>query len=119
MSKIVQAANAMIVNSHLVTHVMPMGSRYIFVYNNKYKWSISTWQEAGVDTYQLIFFPGKIDLEDASTLKSSSPPYVAYSTKEFSSKEALDSFSELYMIIQEKLYGVDKALEDIIKDVKI
>jgi len=42
--------------------------------------------------------------------------YIRYSSKDLNSKEAYETFSELYRIIEEKVFGVDKALDDIIKD---
>ena len=40
---------------------------------------------------------------------------VSYSSKEIGTREAFESLSELYHLLTEKLYGIDRVLDDIIK----
>jgi len=118
MSKIVRAANAMVSNSDKIGDVKKTENEYFFLYNDKYKWSISY---SSVDrSYALFYYPGDASIE---MLAAKSPDewqnyneYVRYSSKDLNSKEANETFSELFRIIEEKAYGVDKILDDIIKD---
>ena len=42
--------------------------------------------------------------------------YVKYDSAYIKTREATESFNELYQIIKEKLHGVDIVLDDIIAD---
>ncbi|ENV63636.1 hypothetical protein F949_01011 [Acinetobacter junii NIPH 182] len=116
MSKIVQAVNAMLSNSKLITDVMVEDAEYFFLYKSKYKWSIKRIE----DEIILWFYPGSESLQQLIHLTLGSDwqsvPMVRYSDKEIGTKEAKLSFVELYNLIKEKVYGVDDALDDIISD---
>ncbi|MEG0678092.1 MAG: hypothetical protein RR473_15775, partial [Comamonas sp.] len=114
MSKIVQAINAMIANSGQISSVTPAqhnNSEYFFLYKNKYTWSISRNSNS---EHRLYFYPSaksvghlpNFDEHDWENI-----PMVAYSDTEIATKEAKASFSELYTIIKEKIYGISDVLD--------
>lgn len=113
MSKIVQAINAMISHPHLITEVTRNGTELFFLYNGKHKWSMAlrdngTW---------LWYYPGNDSLEDLANQDWEDIehiPMVTYRDTEIGTKEAKASFSELFSILKEKVYGMDRVFEDII-----
>ncbi len=117
MSKIVAAINAMISRAENISNVIETSQMYFFLYKGIYKWSI---RQMSSD-YALYYYPEATDL---STIASAwggnynweNIIYVIYSTEEYKSQEAVESFQELYKIVQEKLYGVDDVLKQIIED---
>ncbi|MBR8507385.1 hypothetical protein SAMN05443026_5852 [Burkholderia orbicola] len=116
MSKIFQAVNSMVFNRNLITNVVKGESEYFFLYKNKYKWSIAQRED---ETY-LWYYPGSITLEALSRCEQSgdweSVDMVKYSDREIGTKEAIASFSELFVVVKEKLYRIDDVLDDIISD---
>ena len=119
--KIVTAVNAMIMNKDLISSVYkgPLEgvSEYFFVYNSKYKWSISYFQEGSEDTYYLNYYPENISIQDLAMITSwDDRQFMTYSTKTLGTKEAYETFQELYQIVKEKIYGIDSVLDKIIKD---
>ena len=120
MSKIVQAVNVMISNSSKISDVYRKENEFFFLYDGKYKWSI--WQNPGEETYILTYYPsdlfdrpiGELVKMDANFWRMLDGSYVPYDTRELKTKEAVESFSELYLIVKEKQLGADKALQDII-----
>lgn len=115
MSKIVQAVNAMISNPGNITKVIQGERELFFLYRDKYKWSMRE-DEKG---YVLLFYPGNERLE---TLASYVGPewegtnMLQYSSEEIGTKEAKASFAELYALLKESVFGVNKVLDDIISD---
>lgn len=115
MSKIVQAVNAMIANSKLITTVVRRGDDLFFLYKDKYKWSIAKRGEE----YLLWFYPGKETLEQIASHEGADwdkVDMVTYRDSEIGTHEAKASFSELYQLLGEKVYGVNDVLDDIISD---
>ncbi len=113
MSKIIQAVNTMILNSHKISRVTKDNGEIFFLYDDKHKWSITERE----DNYTLYFYYGNFSFDYLIT-KIKNPDfseYVSYSSKEIGTREALESLSELYHLLTEKLYGIDKVLDDIIK----
>ena len=119
MSKIIKAVNSMISNE---VHIGPVirgyeGSEFFFMYGRKYKWSIIRNQK---NDYYLHYYPGDQDLEQLASWPEEAwhefGEMVSYNSRELGTKEAHDSLSELYTVIQEKLYGMDEVLDDIIGD---
>ena len=118
MSKIVTAVNKMIENIDKVSKIMesqdPSSSEIFFLYDNKFKWSIIKSQ----GTFSLFYYPDKnIVIEYLASLPS--PEFdnikmVSYRTDELKTTEALESFSELYKLLQDKVTGVDDVLDEII-----
>ena len=118
MSKIVQAVNAMIANPNLITEVIK-GERedeIFFLYKGKYKWSMA---QRDQECY-LWFYPGNEALAQLASYEGhdweQGVAMVTYTDAEIGTKEAKASFSELYNLIKEKVFGVNDALDDIISD---
>jgi hypothetical protein len=117
MSKIVQAVNSMVARPANIGSVIAgesAGELY-FLYRGKYKWSIAK-QDAD---FGLWYYPGKATIEELSRYQGpdwEDEPLVYYSTKDIGTHEAKASFAELYTLVKEKLYGMDKLLDEIIED---
>jgi hypothetical protein len=119
MSKIVKAINAMVSNQKLIGNVVRSydGKEFFFKYDNKHKWSIIK-NEKG--DYYLHYYPGDQELEELAGWPDQAwhdfNEMVSYNSKELGTKEALDSLSELYTVVQEKLYKMNEVLDEIIGD---
>ncbi len=118
MSRIVSAINSMINNAGKITKVIPSEGVYYFLYADKYKWSIIKYAD---DSYYLNYFPGELTIEKMAELSDydwneMNIENVRYSTDDLKAKEAYESFRELFLIVKEKLFGVDQVLDDIIED---
>lgn len=116
MSKIIQAVNVMISNPHNIGTIIPTSrDEYFFTYKGKQaesKWSVRAFE----DEYFLHFYPGDQGLEALAIIDDwTNVPIVTYATQELKTREARESFSELYRVVKQKLYNVDAALEDIIE----
>jgi hypothetical protein len=123
MSKIVQAANVMVSNPALISDVL-FGSaepdEVFFTYKSKYKWSI-TKNEDSNGCHLLHYYPSEdISIEALAAMDNFDwnlyNQIVTYSSQEIGSKEAKETFSELYTITIEKQFGMDTVLDDIISD---
>lgn len=118
MSKIVRAVNTMIVNRDLITKIIEVEKEYFFLYKQKYKWSIlPDTKDPEVENYSLIYYKDDRAIEHLSHLEGpewESVLYVGYYTRDLKSKEARESFQELYRTVKEKLYNIDEVLDDII-----
>lgn len=116
MSKIVQAVNSMIAHDDLISNVLKGDHEYFFLYKNKYKWSIA--QRDG--EVSLWYYPGSQNLEALREYEQMGDwegvDMVRYTDREIGTKEAIASFSELFILIKEKLYRIDDVLNDIISD---
>lgn len=116
MSKIISAINAMISRAEKISDVTEYNQWYFFVYKDAYKWSI--YESNG--KYYLNYYPQQCSIEkivDSFRLSDwGAIVSVNYNTEDYKTKEALDSFQELYRIVQEKIYGVDIVLDNIIND---
>jgi hypothetical protein len=123
MSKIIQAVNLMISNSENITTIMPVPNsrdEYYFAYRGKKAesvWSIKKYVDGyDVAQYCLKIYPEVHDLDMlAATITSEDLPVVTYTTDELKTREARESFSDLYRLINEKHYSVDETLDDIIE----
>lgn len=118
MTKIVEAANAMIANPDKITNVILVGDEVFFLYKGKYKWSIT---EGNSGEYRLFYYPGSSDTIDflADSARSgwdSDIPMITYSVEDIGTVEAKATFKELYLVTKGKVFGVDEALDDIISD---
>jgi hypothetical protein len=120
MSKIVRAANAMLANTNKITKVVQKGREYFFLYGDKHKWSILYLE--GDDEYRLFYYPGDKPLEYFTSMDDSGwqyfSEYILYKTGDLGTKEAYRTFQELYMTVKEKIFGIDKVLDEIIADDK-
>lgn len=117
MSKIVTAANAMIANPKKIGSVVKGDySEIFFEYDNKHKWSIRPEGEAN---YTLYYYPGDYSIEALVMLHDydwDMVNMVKYSSSEIGTVEARNTFSELYTLVNEKVFGVDVVLDNIIGD---
>lgn len=115
--KIVPAVNAMIANPKAITSVMPgrEGNEIFFLFMDKYKWSISKANDSG---HNLFYYAMDTPLETLASWDDDVwhrvNEFVKYSSKEIGSREAIESFAELYRIVKEREYGIDDVLDDII-----
>jgi len=121
MSKIVQAVNAMIAKPDAITDVIPASAadrdELFFLYDRKYKWSI---MKTPADDYLLYYYPGDQSIEVLAAMDeewNTFNQYVHYSTKDLGTKEARQTFAELFGIVKERRYDMDKVLDKIIRDV--
>lgn len=115
MEKIIIAINKMIENSHLISSVISSGSEFYFLYNQKVKWSIMQFEDDDIiltlypdTTYDLEYLSGVGDLIYINK--------VVYSSSDFKTREAFESFYELLQVVRNKVFGVDDLLNDIIND---
>ncbi len=119
MSKIVRAVNSMISNAHSINSVEQgfEETELFFLYDNKYKWSIS--RSSTDNNYYLHYYPGAQSLKELASIPSSNWQYfremVTYSTLQIKTEEAYQSFAELYTKVVDKLWGMDDVLDGIIK----
>ena len=113
MNKIVQVINAMISNSDKISNVRKNNKEYFFLYNNKFKWSISRGDD---ENYYVHFYPlNDMNIEELSTfLDWDQYEYVTYSIKDIKTTEAIESFRELYQIVSDKVFGIDDIFDEII-----
>jgi hypothetical protein len=118
MSKIVQAVNSMILNKKRISEVIRHEAEYFFLYKGKYKWSMTS-DDKG-NHYYLFYYPGTQSLEELASMADyqweSFNAFIRYSTKDIGTKEALDSFRELYEIVKGRIYKMDDVLDEIISD---
>jgi len=121
MAKIVQVLNSMISNERKISNVLKGESMdsFFFMYDGKYKWSISKSQDyQSNDLYYVCFYPSTdYSMEDLTRLADLyGINYVVYSTADIKTIEAYETFQELYQIVSEKLYGLDEIFDKIIND---
>ena len=113
--KIIQVINAMISNPDLITNVVKNQHEYFFLYNLKHKWSISIDDDG---EYYLNIYPTENPNFDVLATYNgdwTQINYVSYNTKELKTNEALESFSELYKIVSDRLLGIDEIFDDILQ----
>jgi len=126
MSKIVEAINTMVKNNRLIEDVAILSdynndksqNKYFFKYKS-YIWSIKDLDLEDND-FELIYYPGHNFVSDVlSEIRKpglNDEGYVKYLSSDIKTREATESFTDLYRIVKEKLYNVDKVLDDIIGD---
>lgn len=114
MSKIIQAVNSMIASKDKISNVRWVEDTefVLFLFNGKHKWAI---RQLNNDDYTLTYFKTDLSIDELADINSwENEATVRYSAKELGTKEALVSFRELNQIVQEKVLGIDEALDDII-----
>lgn len=107
----------MISNPDNITKVLRGSRELFFLYKGKYKWSM---RREG-DTHSLWFYPGNERIEqlvghDDPESDWDGVSMVHYSDTEIGTKEARASFSELFTLLKERVFGVNTVLDDIIAD---
>ena len=113
--KIVQVLNTIISNKDKISNVLRQDKEYFFVYDSIYKWSII--KSDKLDDYIVIFYPtDQMKIEELASHQDwqSFTQYISFSSEDLKSKEALETFRELYQIVVSKIYGLDKIFDDII-----
>jgi len=118
MSKIVEAINSMIEHEYLIEDVAVIDHIYFFKYRS-YIWSICERTTGyGSDGYDLIYYPGYTKVSDVLDQGQvnwmNEEKYVKYSNEYIKTREATESFNELFQIVKEKLHDVANVLDDII-----
>lgn len=124
-SKIIIAVNSMISNEQNISRVERSGklaaNGYAFSYN-EYVWLIFRYEDAhGIQEHILHYFP-EMDSDDIQSIVDmdeddwDSTKRVTYRTSEIDTTEARATFSELFVMLSEKAYGIDDVLNDIISD---
>ncbi|MDX9918333.1 MAG: hypothetical protein RBT15_10045 [Gudongella sp.] len=109
--------NKMIETSEAISDVM-LGTfgveEYYFFYKRKYRWSIYYYHEQ--DDYYLYYYKVELPIVDLANMDTSMLTFIKYQSSEFKSKEATESFAELYNIVKGKLLGMDDVIDDILND---
>ncbi len=115
MSKVVKAINSMITNDSKISNVIKSGDELFFLYDKKHKWSMGYVEDRG---YFLHFYPSTVHtIEEISSISSwDSVSFVTFKSEDINTREATETFKELYQILQGKLYGIDDVLNEIIGD---
>ncbi|HUI31800.1 MAG TPA: hypothetical protein VLX91_16445 [Candidatus Acidoferrales bacterium] len=116
MNKVVQAVNSMILKSDRITQITDgiMGELF-FLYDQKYKWSIL---KSGLE-YYLHFYRTDMPISELAQIQDwdrFTNIFSTFSTKELKTREANESFAELYQLLRNRRLDMDKALDDIIGD---
>ena len=114
MNKIIRAINSIIANQDIIINVASDGEdEYFFEYKG-YIWSICQF----VNDYLLYYYPNTKSVKELTNLEEPREyhDFVEYSAEDYKTREAVESFSNLYLMIKEKLYNVDKVLDDIIEE---
>lgn len=118
MAKIVEVANAMISNQQRISNVQRNGNEYYFLYNNKFKWSISFNKEK--DEYFLFFYITDETIDQLAKIvvweAMDGIEIVTFSTEDLKVQEAKETFRELYQIVSAKMYGLDDIFNEIINE---
>lgn len=116
MSKIVQAVNSMIAFKERIDNVVENEHDEFFFTYKETKWSIRTDAEGVL----LFLYPrceyGTEYLASLDGSEFSGIQYVTYKDSDIGTREAKESFVELYAIVKGKLLGVDEILDKIIDD---
>ncbi len=117
MSKIVRTINAMLSNAGKITETLAAGGDYYFVYDGKHRWSIGTCD----DGYALTYFATSLNLSaisrmryDGGALDMINP--VTYLSNDIGTREARESFRELFMTVRDRASGLDRVMDEIIGD---
>lgn len=118
MSKIIQAINSMIAKSDKITDVTRSeinSLTYFFLYGGQYKWAIN--YDPNEEVIYLTYYSTSLEIKTLAKIDDfRGIDMVTYCSRDYSVREAQESFQELLTIVSEKLFGVDKVLEDIIDD---
>ena len=119
MNKIISAINSMILNSQKINNVVKSttSNEFFFLYDNKYKWSIS--MNPDNEELYLHYYKTNLDINELASIynwQDYDDIYTTFSTKELKTQEAKESFLELYKLINNRRFDLDDVLDDIIND---
>ena len=127
MSKIVAVANAMNSNSNKISKVINSDSYWFFLYDEKFAWSIQSWDNEDKHKYILYFLTVKgnfyvneareFELLSRTDVRSlvKNGEAIEYNSYEIGTDEALQTFRLLYTAVKEKGIGIDKVFDEILK----
>ncbi|PCJ53569.1 MAG: hypothetical protein COA79_22670 [Planctomycetota bacterium] len=119
MSKIVKAINAMISQKDRISHVVLGHSEntFFFLYSKKHKWSI---HKDLNDIFTINYYTGGELIDYLANVRDEEwqeiENIMRYIESDLGSREDQESLSELFMLLNEKLLGMDVILDDIISD---
>ena len=113
MNKIILAINSMIQNLDKISNVSVLNNEYFFQYKG-YIWGIFE----STENYILTYYPGSTTVTNLINVIEFSDDIdsISYNSDAFKNQEDIESFRDLYLIIKEKVYGLDKVLDDIIEN---
>ncbi len=116
MSKIVKAVNAMISNPQNISSIsIGNDGELFFKYLEKYKWSM---RKSDQQNFFLYFYPGQQTISQLALMDPDEWQHfeelVVYRSDEIGTREAQASFSELFTLLKESKFGVNKMLDEII-----
>ena len=119
MTNIIEAVKSIISKNEKITCVKRINDEIFFLFNEKYKLSMMSYHEnSDRFEYLLNCYPGTEKLEELYTLVEANEinkvSSITYRTDELKSREAYESFQQLFKIIEEKSLGIDKILDEII-----
>ncbi|MFP5497070.1 hypothetical protein BOP96_19120 [Pseudomonas sp. FSL W5-0203] len=116
MSKIVIAVNVMITEKDKISGVVDGGGdgELFFLYDGKHKWSMMN----GGEGYVLFYYPGRSDINNLASIPPEEWPddidMVVYRVRDIGTKEAKESFADLYAVLKAKKWNMDSVLDEII-----
>jgi hypothetical protein len=121
MSKIVVAVNVMIENKGQISSVQrgrgAIEGELFFLYEQRHKWSIFKVAEDD-NEFILCYYPGNKSLRTYAQMDEETDwdeiDVIFYRTKDIGTKEARQSFAELYSTVKELNFGMDAILDAII-----
>lgn len=114
--KIIEALNSIISNPNKITDVYQNDKEFFFLYDDKYKWSITL----NPDGHYVAFLYPKNDktIEELASMDSlgfvTYKNFITFKSEEIKTREATETFAELYRLVSNRLFGVDEILDDII-----
>lgn len=113
---IIKVINKMILNSGAIGNVYPApgnsSNEFFFVFNMKHFWSILL---TGLrDDFLLFYYKDNPSFKDLVEDKDRFSNAICYSTMDFKSKEATESFRDLFNIVKGKTYGMEEVFKDIL-----
>ena len=113
MNKIILAINSMIQNSDKIFNVSVLNNEYFFNYKG-YIWGILESKKG----YILTYYPAYSTVIDLINQIEYLDNVVSinYNSDGFKNQEDIESFRDLYLIVNEKVYDLDKVLDDIIEN---
>lgn len=119
MSKVVQAVNVMIEHPEKISNAISTneGFSVFFCYDQKHVWSIVKRANFEGDDFVLSYYPNGEATQELVNLEPENwedLTFVRYSASDIGTKEAKQSFSELFNIVQEKVFGMDEVFDEII-----
>ena len=118
MSKVVKAMNVMITNPQRIADVSPGRDRneIFFHYLGGHKWSLVCTPR---NEYTLFYYPGDdFTLEQLASFEDEGWEHVDrvnYNASELGGREAVESMSELFRVLKEKVFGVEGVFDEIIQ----